>query len=38
MLKHDIFDRAGIDVVAAADNEILRPAGDPEVSILVETT
>jgi hypothetical protein len=37
VLKHDILDRAGIDVVAAANNEILRAAGYPEVAILVET-
>src|SRR5579872_5602361 len=37
MLEHDILDRGGIDVVAAANHEILCAAGDPEVAVLVDT-
>src|ERR1700759_4767811 len=36
MPKQDLLDRLRIDVVAAADHQILGAAGDPEPAILVE--
>ena len=37
MLEDDLLDRRRIDVVAAADHEVLGAAGDPEVAVGIET-
>ena len=37
MLEQDFLDGSGIDVVAAADDEVLGAAGDPEKAVFVET-
>src|SRR5579883_721402 len=36
MLEHDLLDRRRIDIVAAADHEILGAAGDPEKAVGIE--
>src|SRR5438270_4642163 len=36
MLEHDLLDRLRIDVVPAADHQILGAPGDPEPAVLVE--
>src|SRR5580658_7435828 len=37
MLEQDLLDRSGIDIVAAADHQVLGAAGDPEKAVFVET-
>ena len=34
--EHDLLDRRGIDIVAAADHEVLGAAGDPEIAVRIE--
>ena len=36
MLEQDLLDRRGIDVVAAADHQVLGAAGDPEEAVGIE--
>src|SRR3954452_20355784 len=36
MAEHDLLDRCRINVVAAADHEILGAAGDPEITVSIE--
>ena len=38
MAKENLLDRLGVDVVAAADHQILGPTGDPEIALIVEAT
>ena len=35
MAGEGVFDYAGIDIVSAADNDVLGPPGQPEVSVFV---
>ena len=36
MLEEHLLDRHRVDVVAAADDQVLGPAGDPQVAVRVE--
>jgi hypothetical protein len=36
VLEEHLLDRHRVDVVAAADDQVLGPAGDPQVAVVVE--